>query len=182
MDPQQTKIPPQINIDTNVPMPSHNRGKGFWVSATVLLVIAVLAGVFWLKTQNKLWFFGYKKQPVVSNKLPQGYTYQAIDSNNYPEGFPKELVVSGGIWQRGESTKVATGETYKIVELLYNNSGVSVSEQFKNNFLQAGWIIGSLNSNSGSDTYIFKKDSQEMSATFTSTAKTTLVNLTYKLK
>lgn len=182
MDIQQTNIPPQVKITTNVPVPQNNRGKGFWLRGLVLILIAILVGIFWLKTQNKLWFSGRNKQPVVSNKLPQGYAYQATDSNNYPDGFPKELVVSGGTWVRGESTKVATGETYKIVELSYNNTGSSVSEQYKNTLLQAGWAIASLSSNSGSDSYIFKKDSQEMSATFTSTAKITLVNLTYKSK
>lgn len=162
---------PIVNPGANL---SNNKKKYlpiFWILGVVLVFL--LVGIVYLKI---------KSQPRIIKSLPKGYELKSMEAGKYPEGFPESMIFSGGDWQRAEDTKVASGERYRIVEIVYSAPGDVITEEYKKILVKAGWRIVELRNSNGSDIYSFTKNNEEMVLTFSPTSKDVFVNITYKTK
>jgi hypothetical protein len=112
----------------------------------ILVVIVIFAGLLLSKFLNKT---NQVPKPVLSDTLPAGYQFKVMAQNKYPVGFPENLIVKGGVWQRGEDTTAGDGKNLKIVELIYKNTEPAVlASSFEKTFKDDAWLItGAANNN-----------------------------------
>jgi len=161
-------------MEPNTQFAQSGKNKNLNLLASLSVVVLLIVGVLYYAIVYK---HGGLSNGV--NKLPEGYVYKTMEKDQYPVGFPKNIVVSGGVWQSGEDTKDATGHQIKIVELLYKNTAsASVLASYEKSFKADGWVATPVQNSSTTSVENFTKNFNTVTLLVIQRGADAFVNLT----
>lgn len=154
------------------------------ISLIVIGAIVLIAVVYFGIKQYGVYSQSKQFKSVTSATLPEGYKYNVQKADQYPEGFPILIVVREGnpLWQRGEDTKVGTGERQRIVELLYTLDSTKIASLYEANMAKDGWKSTSDETMKKSGLYYYTKKADTFSIMIVPKGTGSFVNLKYSTK